>query len=275
MIWNMATLVADRRKTEEALLDMTAQLAGVVRSVTDTAAPVPGWAWTVGEMASHLVTSARVLSDLATGATNFYAEGTREGLAAANAGKLKEFTERDGGRLADHLEEATRAFVAAAGNTKATLTPTPMGEMDAGTLCSYMLTHTLQHGYPLAKVLHRPLRIPEDYVALTLPFLTTAMFVVVQADRVKGLTASYLIHFRGGPRLAVSFDNGSLSVEALESGAKPSRRVDCHISANPVAFLLVALGLVGQWGPIATGRMTAWGIKPWLAFSFNNYFAAP
>jgi uncharacterized protein (TIGR03083 family) len=267
----MAAVVADRARTEEALVAVTAQLAAMVRPLPDTAVPVPGWEWTVGEAVSHLVTSGRLFREWASGASPFYAEGTKEALAQANAHKLREFAERDGAALAEHLEETTGAFLAAlAGSSRTTTAPTPMGPMDVDTLLSYLLTHTLIHGYPVAKALGQTLVIRKDYVPLTLPFLTTAMFTVLDPQRVRGLDASFLIHLRGGPRLAVSFTRGALSV-----GTAPTRRVDCHIVAEPVAFFLVAMGLVSQWSAIGRGKMIAWGTRPWLAFRFNNYFVRP
>lgn len=258
-------------------MDVTAQLAGMVRPLADTQAPIAGWNWDVGEMASHLVTSGRVLADLASGASTFYAEGTKESLAAANASKLREFTEREGGRLADHMEEATRGFLASvAARSGEQISPTPMGDMDMATLTSYMLTHTIIHGYPLGQALGTPLALTAEYVELTLPFLLTAMRTVLDPERVTGLTATFLIHLRGGgPRLRVSFEDGALDVEALAPGAPSPRPVSCHISAEPVAFFLVAMGLKSQWVAIARGRMMAWGTRAWLAFSFNDYFTRP
>ena len=66
------------------------------------------------------------------------------------------------------------------------------------------------------------------------------------------------------------FDKGALSIDT-----EPPRRVDCHISAEPVALFLVALGLKKQWGPIATGKLMTWGTKPWLALQFVGFFATP
>ena len=59
----------------------------------------------------------------------------------------------------------------------------------------------------------------------------------------------------------------------------PSRRdgesVDCHVSADPVALLLVAYGRRSQWVPILTGRLVAWGRKPWLGVRLVRYLVAP
>ena len=266
----MTAVAVDRAKTEEAILDVTAQLTELLRAGANTAAVLPRSNWTVAQAASHLVIAGRFFCELAAGADAFYAEGTREALAQANASKLEAFTEYDGAALADHLDEVTRTFLtAAAGHPGSRQVTTPMGRMDLDTLRSYLLAHSMIHGYPLAKAVGRTLRIPGGYVALALPFLTSAMLTVVDAPHVGGLNASFLIHLRGGPRLAVAFDHGALRVN------EPARRVDCHISADPLAFFLVAMGLQSQWAAIARGKMMAWGTKPWLAFRLVAYFAVP
>jgi hypothetical protein len=35
------------------------------------------------------------------------------------------------------------------------------------------------------------------------------------------------------------------------------------------------MGMKKQWGPIATGKLTTWGTKPWLALQFIGFFALP
>jgi hypothetical protein len=51
--------------------------------------------------------------------------------------------------------------------------------------------------------------------------------------------------------------------------------VDCTITADPVAFLLVDSGRMSQWAAIAVGLMKADGNRPELALRFNNLFLFP
>ncbi|MGH2719767.1 MAG: maleylpyruvate isomerase family mycothiol-dependent enzyme [Actinomycetota bacterium] len=267
----MAAVAVDRAKTEEAFLDLTAQLGEMLRAAgADTSTKLPRSAWSVAEAASHLVIAGRFFCELAAGANAFYAEGTREALAEVNASKLQAFTDHDGAHLADALDEVARSFLTAAAGRPGTMAvKTPMGGMDLDTLRSYVMTHTMIHGYPLARALGRGLQIPDGYVTLALPFLVAAMTAVVDGSAVGGLNASYLVHLRGGPSLGITFDHGALRVN------EPAGRVDCHLSADPVAFFLVAMGLQSQWAAIARGKMVAWGTKPWLAFRLVGYFAVP
>ncbi|MGH8976215.1 MAG: SCP2 sterol-binding domain-containing protein, partial [Acidimicrobiia bacterium] len=74
----------------------------------------------------------------------------------------------------------------------------------------------------------------------------------------------------GGVGLDLRFTDGALTV-----GPPDSRSVDCLISADPVAFLLVGLGRVTQWQAIACGLLSAGGERPELAFGFLDLFRFP
>jgi uncharacterized protein (TIGR03083 family) len=267
----MGGLVVDRAGAREALLDVTEKLADMIRPLADTTIPVPGSDWTVGETANHVAMAGQLYVDLAGGAPRVHGDGTREGLAAANAEALATDPERRADVLADAVVTRTRTFL----DTVDARPPgqsvlTPAGKMDMDTLVPYALTHTLMHACGLARALGEKPPIRRDHVGLMLPFLAVAMENYVRKDKTKDLTASFLLRLRGGPKVAVTFDKGALSI-----GTQPPRRVDCHISADPVALFLVATGMRKQWGPIATGKLTTWGTKPWLALQFVGFFATP
>ena len=79
---------------------------------------------------------------------------------------------------------------------------------------------------------------------------------------------SYELSFRGGgPAVVVRVGDGELAVEPMISGTP----VDCRISADPVAFLLVAYGRIGQLKPILRGQLLAWGRRPWAAVRFGSF----
>jgi hypothetical protein len=66
------------------------------------------------------------------------------------------------------------------------------------------------------------------------------------------------------------FDDGDLTVEP-----EPSGRVDCHLSADPVAFMLVGWGRIGQGPAILKGQLLAWGRKPWLGLKLRSLLRNP
>lgn len=66
-------------------------------------------------------------------------------------------------------------------------------------------------------------------------------------------------------RAVLVVDRGTLRVEA------PSTRpVDCRVSVDPVAFLLLSFGRIGQWQPILQRKLVAWGRRPWLAAKIQS-----
>ncbi|PLS75250.1 MAG: hypothetical protein CYG61_08240 [Actinobacteria bacterium] len=87
----------------------------------------------------------------------------------------------------------------------------------------------------------------------------------------RGKRVTYDVRVRGGPQFSVRVADGAATVEP---GA-PGGTVDCHLSVDPVAFLLVGYGRVSQWGPIAKGAMVAWGRRPWLGLQFKALFVNP
>jgi uncharacterized damage-inducible protein DinB len=267
----MGVLAVDRAGTSEALRDVAEKVADMIRPLPDTAIPIPGADWTVGETANHVAMAGQLFVDLASGIPRVHGDMTREGLAAANAEWLARDPERRADRLADAIVSSMQRFLDTVEGRPATeLVMAPAGKMDMETLVSYALTHTLMHACAIARALRKPLPVTRAHVNLMMPFLAVGMESFVRKDRTKDLTACFLLHLRGGPQVAVTFDKG-----VLRLATNPPRRVDCHIVAEPVALFLVAMGLKKQWGPIATGKLMTWGTKPWLALQFVSLFATP
>ena len=53
------------------------------------------------------------------------------------------------------------------------------------------------------------------------------------------------------------------------------QRADCYLSADPWALLLVLYGRSGPLKPALSGRILAWGHRPWLAFTLPTLFRKP
>ncbi|MEA2631960.1 MAG: hypothetical protein QOE66_2179 [Chloroflexota bacterium] len=267
----MGVLVVDRTEARAALLEVTDVLGDMLRPVGDTATPIPGSKWTVGEMGNHVAQACQLFVELAGGAVRPHGDMTVEGLAAANAEWLARDPERSGEKLAGAIVDRTREFLELVDRRPAgQLVTSPAGKMDMDTFVSYALAHAGMHACAIARALHKPRPVTKEHVKLMMPFFALAMENFVSTEKTRNLTASFLLRLRGGPNVAVTFDKGAISV-----AAKPPRRVDCHISADPVQLFLVAMGLKKQWGPIATGKLMTWGTKPWLALQFVGFFAVP
>ncbi|MGH2706043.1 MAG: maleylpyruvate isomerase N-terminal domain-containing protein [Actinomycetota bacterium] len=267
----VSTVTADRGAVRSALEAASGRVAGLVRRLPDPQVKIRSSDWTVGEASHHVAFAARLLASLAQGAEIPHGDGSKQGIAAANAASLRETPQQGAHQLAETIVEQTRALLEATTDVSPERTVvSPMGPMDLDTLTSYALTHLLQHGSAIARAVGRPVPVEPSDVPLTLPFITYSMPRVIRGDAARSLRACFELRVRGGPRFALAFDRGSLTLSPT-----PTRAVDCYISAEPVALFLVGMGVVGQWGPIATGRILAWGRKPWLAFRFVELFDVP
>jgi hypothetical protein len=268
----VAVGVNDRARRREALLSCAERVASLVRPLTDTSIRIPKSEWTVGEAAAHLAITKPMLAEMIrTGVMN-YGDGDHHNLAETNAGFLSRFGERKGEPLAELIVKGTQDFVEAAALLDQTTTRrTPMGMMDIDTATAYTLTHLMMHGYTISRALHKPNPIRAEDVEMAMPFLVHAMGVIEEKQKTKNLNACIELRMRGGgPRLAFMFDKGELTI-----ASKPSRKVDCVISADPVAFFLVGTRLASQWPMIAKFKLLTWGTKPWLAMRFAGFFLPP
>ncbi|MER6472617.1 maleylpyruvate isomerase family mycothiol-dependent enzyme [Streptomyces collinus] len=259
----------------QAIRGTAGDIAALLRGARDTAVPVPGSEWTVGEAAAHLALANELMADLAAGRERPYGDGTPQSLAEANERSLADFTERRAEPLAVMITEQAEAFLDAVTRPAAkgvdVGTPdSPLGPMGREVLASYLLTHMLGHGYDLARALGRPHMIDRARVGLCMPFMRAVMPRVADASATAGFTARYRIRLRGGETFGVSVADGTVRVTA-----GPPDGPDCTILIEPTAFLLVALGRRDPWGAIARGQIVAWGRRPWLAPRFPTLFKAP
>jgi hypothetical protein len=85
-----------------------------------------------------------------------------------------------------------------------------------------------------------------------------------------GLSATYGIQLRGGGSLTISFVDGRYQLAEGISGP-----VDCELSADPVAFLLVGAGRISRFEAIALGLLSVGGTNPELALGLPDLFVFP
>ncbi len=134
-------------------------------------------------------------------------------------------------------------------------------------LASILINEYLVHGRDIATAANEHWEIGRaEAVAIFeghLPILPH----YVNEEAVANLRASYRIDIRGGRTVYITVDRGSLSIST-----EAPMKVDCRISADPVSYLLVGYGRVGQWKPILTGKIVAYGRKPWLGLTFAKLF---
>ncbi|MGH3919740.1 MAG: SCP2 sterol-binding domain-containing protein [Pseudonocardiaceae bacterium] len=140
----------------------------------------------------------------------------------------------------------------------------------------HLLSETIMHGYDIAHAAGRKWRIEPARAAMVLGRFNApiaqalAPRAFVNGAKAAGVQVTYDVRIRGGDSFYFIFDDGELRVEEPSS-----RRVDCHISADPVAMLMVFWSRQSQWTAIAKGKLMAWGRKPWLGPQFRALMRNP
>jgi uncharacterized protein (TIGR03083 family) len=260
---------------DEMLREAAQRAAAVIRQAPDGAAPVKGLQWTVAETAAHLLSEfhdyAAIVSGAATVSTVDGQQSAAQQTSAANAQQLVRLAERDLARLADALPPAVDAFIAAnTGRDPAATLRAPNGVlMTPATMSAALLGELLVHGFDIARATGQPWSIPAPEATEVVGGVMAMLPDYLDRQRAAGRTLSYEVRLRGGPRYRIAIANGAAEV----GGAGPA--VDCVITANPVAFLLVGYGRVGQLGQALRGRILAGGRKPWLGFAFGQLVTGP
>lgn len=260
--------------TALALRAAARRTSTLLRTVTDPATPVPGLAWTVAETAAHLVEAARGYAGFITGDRDAHADLALAPDAASpgelgaimSARLLENVSEADLSRLADEvIAEVDRLIASFERRTPDELIPTWVGvPMTIPTIAAALLGEQVIHGLDIARAVGAPWPISQDDALLVLAGTTAVAPSYVDRQRAAGLHIDYELRLRGGPRYRFTIEDGTAAV------GPPGGKVDCWISADPVAFLLVTYGRTGQWGPTMRGKIIAGGRKPWLGLKFRQ-----
>ena len=240
-----------------ALAEMSQKVTGLIRALPDASVPVPGSDWTVRDTAVHLVHSSRLYAELATGAPSPLPDLRKETIAAFCAEFIADIPETDPGKLAALVSDAYDGFLdVTAGRPGEQEVRYHAGlAYDLARLACVLLGEPVIHGYDMASALGQPWPIDGQ----CLNPATTA-----------GLCATYGVEVRGGGSLTVSFVDGDYQLAEGISGP-----VDCEISADPVAFLLVGAGRISRYEAVALGLLGLGGAKPELALGFPDLFMFP
>jgi uncharacterized protein (TIGR03083 family) len=241
---------------------MTSRFAELLRSAPDPHRPVPGLDWTVAEVAAHVVSlTARYVPFVQGQGNAFYAD-----MPEMNARELDALSHLSLDELADHLERGTSSLLSLcpSGQSQARFFDL---ESDCTSAIALYVEELIVHGLDVARAVGRPWPVSNAEALIAIAGLVVPLPKFVDPEATRGLRATYEIRLRGGPTLSMTVGDG-----AVGFSAGPARNADCRISADPVAFLLVGGDRQSQWKGLFTGKMLAFGRKPWLALRFKTIF---
>jgi hypothetical protein len=280
-----SAIQTDWQHGQDALRQEVRRVTTLLRSIENPLLPTLGQ-WNLAEVALHLAQAWSGLPALARQDLAQFQDAVAGDVPLRSIGDLSQATilavksdpERNLKVLADRIEaRAQEYFDACVGEDP----QAPRQWMVQGVtvnqsmLTYHLLNETLVHGYDIAHAAGLRWRIEPAHAVMVvgrflIPVIRALGSKSMVANAGTGLSATYDLRIRGGDRFHFIFNDGVLSVED-----PAPRTVDCHISADPVAFLLVAWARQSQWSAIATGKLLAWGRKPWLGPKFRGLMRNP
>ena len=258
-------------QARSALEVTTARTAGLIRSRPDLDGRIPGSEWTVREAAVHLVNHAGLHTEIAEGLASPIASVARESLAAENAARIADIPEADAEKVASLLTDAVAGLLEATAN-RSGHQPVQFHagvSLDLAALVCISLGEQLLHGYDIASALGDPWPIDPVHADLVIYGYGPYYGSMVDPATAHGVTAGFGIDLRGGSSFTVRFDDG-YRLEPPGSGP-----VDCTISADPVAFLLMWSGRMSPWEAVALNLYGAGGRDSMSGLRFMELFACP
>jgi len=270
----LATTV-DLGAVRTALATESARVTALLRSARRVDAPALG-EWNLGDVAVHVSHSIDGVLAAARGGGSLLDDiWDLSGLSSVLVGGE---TTRNLAGIADRIDVAVTQVLAVLPVTGGEETRPWLVqgvELPLAALACEVLNELVVHGRDVALAEGVDWPVDRSSAALVLDgFLFPALDVLgrsmVDQKAAAGVRACFDVRLRGGGGVSLCFDDGDLTVTRAAVGP-----VDCHLSVDPAAFLLVSWGRVGQWPAIARGQLLAWGRRPWLGLRLRALLRNP
>ena len=244
------------------IVAVTARVADLLRGMPAGDLPLARVEWSAAETGAHLVSLARRYRVMVRRMRRLPSS-----LAEDNQRALAEVPERDPRVLADLLTTEVDVLLDVLGPDGDRPTFYFACPHTSAGLGAIMLTELLVHGLDLARATGTPWPISRDQAAACVHGLVPAVIQFADAAKARAATGTYHLHVRGSHDWTIRIHGDGTAVER----GRPLR-ADLHFSVEPVAFLLTSFGHLGRTRAALTGKLVAWGRKPWLAPRFVATF---
>jgi len=262
----------DVTRAARAARTAAGRFAALLRAVPDPCVTAIGQ-WTVRDVAAHVAGGAELYASIARGTPS--PAPTIDAITELNDQIIGTVGERDLPALADRVDAAVADLLAAAGHHEGDPdVPWHAGlRLPLSALLAVACGEYLVHGYDIARAARVPWPVSADCAQAVFLGVLPVVPHYLLAERARGRPARFDIRMRGerGARAVFTVADGTLTIRAPAAGG----RADCCLSADPWAFLLVLYGRSGPVAPALTGRILAWGRRPWLGLTLPSLFRKP
>jgi len=267
-------LLPDKVTAAEQAEAALAKFCELLLTVEDLNLPAVGH-WTVGDVIAHVASGVSVLPAVAAGEGSPYRSVTVEGIAETSDRLKAEIDTRDIPALIERMKLDAKALTnaALAQHGDPTVPHHAGTPMSVSASLGLFVGEVLVHGYDIAHASHRTWRMPRAWAYTAFRSFVPVVPFFLDQDRVGDMRARFDVRMRGdgAPRMVFDVADGELTIQLPE----PGRRADCYLSAHHTALLLVLYGRIGPTVPALTGKVLAWGRKPWLGFTLPTLFRTP
>ena len=250
----------DVERTCGALLRYAGQISSILREAPDPTVPAVG-VWNIAETAAHLALSSPYFLQAVSGQAELE-DVTDDATATAHVEAVAREPERDLGRLAQRIVEGESALVAHARRTRDDPPVTPFQgiRMPLSAVLGVELGELIVHGHDIARAARLPWPVRPADAALALAAVVQVLPLLLDAERAEHLRIRCQLHIRHGTAVVIVVADGALHLEPPSD-----RSVDCHLTVDPLTFLLLSFHRIGPTAPVLTGKVLPWGRRPWLA----------
>jgi uncharacterized protein (TIGR03083 family) len=227
--------------------------------------------WSVSDVAAHVATTLELNTELASGLGS--PVSTVDEVPACSQAALGKVLDRTPEALVERIQGAVRELTMTVGSRDGNpQIPWHTGLLvPISTLPALMVGEAMIHGYDIARAHRRRWHIPTEWTETILRGVLQGIPPYFLPERSAGLHARFEIRLRGTQTRALL----SVADDQLQIAEPHGAQADCYISGEPTALLLLLYGRTGQLRPALTGRVVAWGRRPWFALRFPHLFRSP
>lgn len=233
---------------------VAARFGRQLRTVADPGARVPNLAWSVAELGRHVASLPHLYRRSHEAGRDFvipddwptFSAGARAHITATEPGELADLVESEAATLVVVDDPAEPRWLYGRLST-------------AAGLAAGMLVECVLHGQDLGRLTGDKPRLTRRQALAAIPQQMAILPVFVDPRKAARLHGTYGLRFRGGDDYTYRIDDtGRLVVEL----GRPER-ADARMIADPAAFISSSLGRSSAVVAALTGRIVAYGRKPW------------